>query len=327
MDKHGQNRPATHRMSGLMPVILTDSQISDMVSGYRFAYARAKEGNPTGKSYTDFTAADIAKLDTPVLTNLRNMMLAEKYNLTDALLPNNMGRAEFTRATLRELARRNQIAPRYDGFPTFDPKVQSSKISVSRHPFAVDGAVASLATDTVSNIAMRDGLVDIVQNNSNAIRVASDLASKVGLQKPRAINIDTDAEAFDFGYTVGSLPQYKKEDPLKLTFFLRPTREQSARILAEEDALTEGKSPAQVAAMRQALDVANKKKADDYVQRDHCQAIADLFEPGNALSNKEAVLRGFLQARVDGRSSFDSSQDAVGIYGECPISNKRAVSR
>jgi len=307
--------------SAFAAIQFTDEQIEDYVSAYQIRYARTNHA--IGKSFTDFTSADIAKLDSPRLQALRNMMTLEKFHITDRLLPNNMDRTEFTRSILRELARRSEVAFPFNLFPTGDPALQNTQATVTRFPFAVDNAQSEQVAQSVGSMVMRDGFVDIMQTNASGIRLSSDVGAPVGL-KGLTYPIATDTEAFTFGYAVGAQPQFQKNDALKLTLTLAPNREQSELISAQRDEMEKRGTP------KPELDALERREANKFVQSNHCADIAAIFEAGRALNNNEAVARGFIQARVDARSEFSpivngQPKDRLGIYADCP--SKKAQAR
>lgn len=302
-----------------MAINATNQEISDAVNAYMLKYAG--KNNPVGKDHIYFTSADLAKVDSEMLRVVRSIINTENYPYIDKLVPKNMDRAEFTRAVLRELARRGEVAYPYNTFPTNKPELQNTQITVERFPFYVQDAKAEKVTERVGNIAIHDGFVDIAQNNSAAIRLISDVGSKVGVVGGRAYPIDTDAEAFDFGYTVGAQQAFRQKNGLKLVLFVTPTREETEQLIAAENEIKKGKTPDQIAAIQNQIDAATRQKADALVQQKYCRDVATIFEPGNAISNKEAMIRGFTQARVDIRTDFDPANDRIGLYGDCP-SNK-----
>lgn len=308
------------------------NQLKQAVAGYQFTYAGNRFSNPPQKAYADFTSEDIAKMPTDTLHGVRAMMNAEQYQITDPILPRAMSRADFTRAVLRELARRNELSAPFILFPTFSETEQNKRITLNRAAFEFAPAEESRSVSQPQNVtervgihAIRDAAIDIIQSNSEGMRVTSDLAQQVGLQRGRILPLNTDAEAYNFGYLVGSLSQFRNDNGLRLGLKLPVTPSQRSEVNKALERMTAGMSDAQIETKRQELQAALSSLSNQFTQSNYCNAVDSIFSEGRAQDNRNALIWGMAQGRIDSRTGHHPDKDRVGLFDDCPP--KRANTR
>jgi hypothetical protein len=267
---------------------LSNNDKIQLVNGYRLVYSATNPQNPTGKSYLDFTSQDIAKLDSGELLGIRRLIRAEQYDVIDQILPRNMSRSEFGRAILRESARRGEITRDYAEVFRDVPNYSTMKVNVTRQAFGAADSIPQRVTELAAVIAIRDAGIEMAVNNAPQFNLKPDIAAALGKKTTDGVLIDTDVKAYDFGYMTGAMPQFNKGDALHIR-------------------LQAAKSP-------------------EELQQAYCPVIANLFEEGRAYNNRDSFALGFMQARIDGRSNFQPSNDRVGLFADCPI-RKSGASR
>lgn len=259
---------------------IPQSVAEEIVGKYKLFYSKENPENPTGKSYLDWTSRDLKNMGTRDFDLIRGILADEQYNYIDQILPREMSRAEFMRAILRESARRGIAKDRYyDAFPTA-PNLKTQQVTLTRAAYGTAQSLPTEVTELAAVIAIRDASIDMAANNAPAFRLANDLAAKIGKKNDTELGIDTDAAAYDFGYTVGSMPQFKRGDALHIQI--------------------------------------NSPLNPDQLQERYCPVINNLFQTGRAYENRDAMALGFMQGRIDGRSGFEPTTDRVGLFADCP---------
>jgi hypothetical protein len=63
----------------------------------------------------------------------------------------------------------------------------------------------------------------------------------------------------------------------------------------------------------------------DQLREHYGSVINKLFESDRSYSNKDSFALGFMQARIDGRSNFQPTNDKVGLFADC--STKLGLNR
>lgn len=256
---------------------------------------------------------------------MRGLMADERYHLTDKLIPTGMNRAEFARALLRESARRGDLAKELQLFPTGDAQKQSQPITVERAPFGVKDAVPEKVTAPIGIVVIRDSAVDMLVNNPKGIRVTDETMRALGMSKPIVGFIDNDADAYDFGYSVGSMPEFRKNDGLRIGFRMEPTPAQTAELNKVAASMMAKKTDAEIEAMRGEIQAVITKMSQNYNQDNYCKSTELLFQEGRFHDNRTAMALGMAQGRVDIAKNFDASSDRIGLFGDCPA--KKALVR
>ncbi len=260
--------------------------MKDFVKVYQNFLRADNPDNPTKKSYRDLTSEDFKKFSTQDLDFMRAVIFDDQYKYIDQILPKSMDRADFARNILRELARRGEIKDTFlRGFPQF-PNFGTSRITVTREPFGAESPLPKEVTELAAVIAIRDASVDVVLNNAGGWGLKDDVMDKLGKKIKGVKPIETDAEAYDLGYTAGAMPEFKRNDALNMRLV-------AARTVAE-------------------------------IQKDYCPVVDNLFKEGRAYDNRDSFAFGFMQARVDGRTNFEPTTDRYGLTEGCPKTPKLA---
>lgn len=304
---------------------IADEKTKEWVDAIAFSLSANANVNPPRKSYKNYTSSDLMSLDTATLSTMRNLFTDEKYTYTDKLLPDGMNRAEYTRAILRELARRGEVADKYIGFPTNNPAIQTKSISVVRTAPGVAGAKPEMVTEQINTLVIHDAAVDMILQSPEGLRLSADVVKAIGLDGGRLYPLKNDAEAYDFGYAVGSMPRFRQNDALKIGLKIDPTPAQVELIRSAVDRMTKGKTDAEVEAMRSEVQQVVTTMSNQFNQNNYCTSTDLLFKEGRAHDNRTAMLLGMAQARIDARSDFKPTSDHIGLFGDCP--NKKVQQR
>jgi hypothetical protein len=269
-----------------------DQAVRRFVEAYKKLYQANDPRNVSRKSYRDFRAADVAFLDDGILSGLRTMFTSENWAILDEIVPQNLSRAEFVRAVLRESARRGNATENIEGLLSnlapFNQQVRATRI-----PFGIPDTAEREVRMAAANIVAYDAAVDVVTRNSENMIVAPDVARAVGIRNQpgtaSAVRINTDAAAFDLGYTVGALPEFRRDGVLPVVVTIDATPEQ--------------------------------------IQERYCPNVQSIFAPGRALQQRDACAAGFMTARTDARTGFNTDSDPIGITAACPSTRAAAGAR
>jgi hypothetical protein len=236
--------------------------------------------NPDGRPISQWTTADFQKLDDVDIFTIRAAVVDERYDLIDSLKPTSMSRAEFSRAILREAARRGTIENFYDdrfqGMPM-------ANVTVARPLQVAPSAQRQVSANPVV-LALYDAAKNVIRDpRTSAIAIEPDVAN--AMSRPdlalHGVSIANDSATYDLGYTVGALPQYRREQPLEIVlgFVQQPSQ----------------------------------------VQQAFCPIINEIFrQSGRTLDQTEAFSAGFAQARIDARTNFQGQDIASGFAAACP---------
>lgn len=235
--------------------------------------------NLTHKYYKDWTSADLKYVGAEDLASFRGLFSDEQYSITDAMLPNNMSREDFYRAVMRESARRNLAKGDYTDYLMKKPGQSEQEVNLIRTAYGIPDPVPQVVREKAGVVAIRDAAVDILQNNTPYFRVQSDLAQAVGLKSGVVLPLHTDVRAYDFGYTAGSIPEFRNQNGMQI--------------------------------------VASSPLKPAELQAKYCPVMHQLFEEGRSYDNREAFFLGFFQARVDARSNFEPTSEHVGLFASC----------
>jgi hypothetical protein len=276
--------PAAKKIRERVMTSFSENFMKDFSLVYKQLFTANNPENSTKKSYTQWTSKDIENLSSDNLSLIRKVFAAENYSYTDGLLPDNMSRAEFYRSLLRASAKRGDLRKDYYGSePETSPMNQ--KITVARESFGQKATQKSTVTEEAGIIALRDKSIDIVLGNYPA-SIKNDVKQKLNKSKEPIglMGLETDVDVYGFGYLVGSLPQFKRDDGLNIRLTVERTPEE--------------------------------------IQRDYCPVIDKIFQPGNAYNNRDTLVLGFMQARIDGRNNFEAKSDRIGLFAECPSTPK-----
>lgn len=270
----------------------TEEADRNFINAYKGFYRADNPRNVSRKSYRDFRATDIAFLDDSVLSGLRMAFQDENWALIDEVLPRNLDRAEFVRAVLRESARRGNATENIEGLlrnlAPFNQQIRATRI-----PFGIPDTAEREVRMAAANIVAYDAAVDIVTRNSENMIVAPDVARAVGIRNQpgtaTSVRMNTDAAAFDLGYTVGALPEFRRDGVLPVVVTIDATPEQ--------------------------------------IQERYCPTVQSIFAPGRALQQRDAFAAGFMTARTDARTGFNTDSDPIGITAACPSTRAAAGAR
>lgn len=248
----------------------------------------AVKQNPDGKPLAQWTVDDIkGKFITSELNIIRAIIQDERYDLVDRIKPTAMSRSEFSRAVLRELAKRGELKTLYDR--RFSDV--SERVATVQRPLQVPPANQRTVTGDVVTIALSDAATNAVVNPLSTeafrINIENDVAAQIGLPvqadgKLSGIDTRTDTAAYDLGYTVGALPQFRRGAPFEkgITF-----REQDA------NEINEG----------------------------YCVVVNEIFaQSGRSLNQREVFTAGFSQGRSDARTNFQGREAQTGLFDLCP---------
>jgi hypothetical protein len=260
---------------------IPDPIFRSMVRKFIDFYSASTPTNPTRKSVKDWSSEDLKFISDADVTLIRTLLTQERYDISDAMTPSSMSRADFLRAVLRESAQRG-IAD--DNWLVGTTPSRSRQITVSRAPIGLENPVPQQVRELASVVAIRDAAEDILVNNANAFRFKPEVASALGYKPQDFFRIINDAKAYDFGYTVGSMNEYRQDNGLRIR--------------------------------------ATSPLPPQEVQARYCAPTNLIFEPGRALDNRDSFLAGFLQARVDSRTNFEPVNDHIGLFAECPPAPK-----
>jgi hypothetical protein len=217
------------------------------------------------------------------------MFSDERYDLIDQIKPTTMNREQFSRAILRESARRgivdNPYERRFSDFP-------QRNITVTR-PLGVSPNPQNQVTASPVILALNDSATNVILNPRTAgFLIEPDVARAIG--RPdlalNGVSIANDAATYDFGYTVGALPEFRRGQQLeKVLGFVQPP---------------------------------------DVVQQAFCPVVGEIFrQDGRTLDQTEAFTAGFIQARIDARTNFQGTDIPVGTTALCPASAPRVTSK
>lgn len=237
--------------------------------------------NPTGRPLRNWTPDDFGVLSTNMLTIIRAVISSERYDLVDRLKPENMGRAEYSRAILRESASRNNGD--LENFYSRRLAAPVSSVTVSR-PIGVPTSAQVRVTADPSILAIHDAAVSILRNPKYAAVVFEpDVAQAMG-RPDRAlagVPVRTDASTYDLGYTAGAAAALRAGQSLALSVGF--------------------------------------VEAPEKVQRAYCMIAFDIFRSaGRTVDQTEAFSAGFLQARIDARSNFQGQEVPLAFNSPCP---------
>lgn len=268
-----------------------DQAVRRFVEAYKNLYQANDPRNVSRKSYRDFRAADVAFLDDGILSGLRTMFTSENWAILDEIVPQNLSRAEFVRAVLRESARRGNATDHIEAsLRNLAPLNQ--QIRATRIPFGIPDTAEREVRLAAASIVAYDAAVDVVTRNSENMIVAPDVARAVGIRNQpgtaTAVRM-SDASAFDLGYTVGALPEFRRDGVIPMVVTIDATPEQ--------------------------------------IQERYCPTVQSIFAPGRALQQRDAFAAGFITARTDARTNFNTDSDAIGIIAACPSTRAAAGAR
>jgi len=263
-----------------------------VLAAYKNLYQANEPENTTRKSYRDFTSKDLAFLSGNTLAGLRAMFENENWSMVDEIVPTRMDRSQFVRAVLRESARRGQttrpIERLLDNLAPFN-----QPINATRAPFGIPDTAQREVRIAASRIVAYDAAVDVVTRNSESMIVAPDVARALGIRNQpgtaTALKMNTDAAAFDLGYTVGALPEFRRDGIIPMVVTVDATPEQ--------------------------------------IQQRYCPTVQSIFAPGRALQQRDAFAAGFMTARTDARTNFSPDSDAIGITAPCPTARVAGGAR
>ena len=252
----------------------------------RFDLGRTSS-NPDGRPISQWTAQDFFKFSNSEINLIRAMFSDERYDLIDQIKPSSMNREQFSRATLREAARRgtleNPYMRRFSDLPT-------NEVSVMR-PLGVSPEAQRQVTATPITLTFYDNAAIIIINPRIArIEIEPDVARAIG--RPdfagSGVSIANDAATYDLGYTVGALPQFRRGQILGLALgFAQPA---------------------------------------EVLEAAFCPISSEIFRlEGRTLDQTEAFAAGFAQARIDARSNFQGTNIPVGLSSPCPSISARVT--
>jgi hypothetical protein len=235
--------------------------------------------NPDGKPISQWTTVDFRKFTDEDIFAIRAAFVDERYDLIDSLKPTAMSRSEFSRAILRESARRGVVENFYDrrfqGMPMAD-------VTVARPLQATPSAQRQVSANPVV-LALFDTAKNVIRDpRTSAIAIEPDVVN--AMRRPdlalHGVSIANDSATYDLGYTAGALPQYRREQPLEIV-------------------LGFAQQPPQV-------------------QQAFCPIVNEIFrQSGRTLDQTEAFSAGFAQARIDARTSFQGQDIASGFVAAC----------
>lgn len=237
--------------------------------------------NPAGRPLRNWTPDDFGVLGTDMLTLIRAVISSERYDLVDRLKPQSMRRAEYSRAILREAARRNNGD--LEDIYAYRLDAPVSSVTVSR-PIGVAASAQVRVTADPEILAIHDAAANILKNpRYGGVVFEPDVAQ--AMRRPdlalAGVPVRTDAATYDLGYTAGALVSFRQGQPL-------------------------------------ALSVSFVQKAP-VVQAGYCAVAFDIFRSsGRTVDQTEAFVAGFAQARVDARRGFQGQDAALGIMAHCP---------
>jgi hypothetical protein len=270
----------------------TEKVDRELIEAYKEFYQTDNPQNPSRKSYRDFRAADIAWLSDSALSGLRSLFRGENWAMIDEIVPSNLSRAEFVRAVLRVSAGRGEATENIEGLLS-NLAPFNQQIRATRVPFGIPDTAAREVRLAAASIVAYDAAVDVVTRNSENMVVAPDVARAVGIRNNpgtvTAVRINTDAAAFELGYTVGALPEFRRDGVIPMVVTIDATPEQ--------------------------------------IQQRYCPNVESIFAPGRALQQRDAFAAGFITARTDARTGFETQGDAIGITAACPSTRVAAGAR
>lgn len=238
--------------------------------------------NPTGQPLRNWTPDDFGVLGTDMLTLIRAVISSERYDLVDRLKPQSMSRAEYSRAILREAARRNNGD--LEDFYAYRLDAPVSSVTVSR-PIGVAASAQVRVTADPEILAIHDAAANILKNpRYGGVVFEPDVAQ--AMRRPdlalAGVPVRTDAATYDLGYTAGATVAMRsgQQLPLSIGFVEKP----------------------------------------DQVQPAYCAVTNDIFSrQGRIVDQTEAFTAGFAQARIDAKSNFQGQEVATGLFGSCPV--------
>ena len=273
---------------------LTPAEMRQSVDTVKKFYVPSNPSNPTDKSINDWSAADLKKVGPNDLFLLYAQITDEQYSITDALLPKGMSREDFNRNILREMRRRNLLQKEYlDDY--LSPTMRTQEVKLIRASFGSGNGVPAEVQTSAGVMAIRDAGISVIFNDEDKgpdgkpitgqYRLKPDLAAAIGLpsNKRPKVKFRTDVDAYDFGYLVGSLPQFVANAQNNNPLAIMPS------------------SPV----------------PDDQLQARYCPVIRKIFQEGNAFPNRDAFVSGLLQARSDMTANFEPVNDHIGLTAAC----------
>lgn len=287
-----QTPPAQQTPQASLPAQRSFNQqaLEDLARGIiaRFDLGRTSD-NPNGTPISQWTAQDFFKFDNSEIFAIRAMFSDERYDLIDQIKPTSMNREQFSRAILRESARRgileNPYERRFSDIPTND-------VTVMR-PLGVSPQAQRAVTASPVTLALNDSATNVILNPRTAgILIEPDVARAMG--RPdlalNGVSIANDAATYDFGYTVGALPEFRRGQQLEKGLgFVQPP---------------------------------------EVVQQAYCNVTAEIFrQSGRTLDQTEAFSAGFIQARIDARTNFQGTDIPVGTTASCPVVTPRVTTQ
>jgi hypothetical protein len=223
----------------------------------------------------------------PAPNIIRAMIQDERYDLVDRIKPTAMSRAEFSRAVLRELARRGELKTLYDR--RFSDV--SERVATVQRPLHVPPANQRTQKGDVVTIALSDAATNAVVNPLSAkafrINIENDVAAQIGLPvradgNLSGIDTRTDTAAYDLGYTVGALPQFR------------------VGAIFEKG-------------------ISFKEEGHAKINYAFCLVVNNIFSmEGRIINQRQVFTVGFMQGRIDTRNNFQSTEYKIGIFDLCP---------
>lgn len=260
----------------------TPAEMHKRVEQYKQFFSAANAKNSTQKSYKDLTSADLEKLDFRDLDSMRYMFADEKYSMTDQLLPAGLSRGDFYRDIMREYARRGIAKDMYVRHLLPQAEQRTQQVQLIRTSFGTGQSKEVLVSAPAGVMAVRDAGVSVLLHDSPLFDVMPDFAAALGLNKDTTLPLLKDVDAYDLGYTVGSMPEFKG-DPAKNPLYIRV----SSPLTPEQ------------------------------LQQEFCPTVENIFKEGRAYHNTDSFKVGFVQARVDGQTNFEPVNEHVGVTAQC----------
>lgn len=279
MSQPQAQQPATTRnpQTGFNEVLL-ERFVGNMEAIYNTG---PNSSNPRGLPLRNWTPDDLGVLDTATLSAIRAIISSERYDLVDRLKPQNMSRAEYSRAILREAASRNNGD--LEDFYSHRLAAPVASVQVSR-PIGVPASSQVRVSADPAILAIHDAAVNILRNPRYAgVVFEPDVAQAMGHPELAlaGVTVRTDASTYDLGYTAGATVVMRngKALPLSIGF------------------------------------VENV----DQVHAGYCAVTNDIYaRQGRSVDQTEAFSAGFAQARIDARSNFQGQDVPTGLNGACP---------
>lgn len=268
-----------------------DKLLRDLTAALADEYGTLNSSNEVGKPLSQWTGEDLKKLDSKRVGSFRAVLGDDRWDITDTLIPSSMSRAEFTRAIIREAARRNEAEN--DAYRTLGGMKPKNKMTAEREMLSIgtsETGVSRNITDEAGVFAIFDAAVQVVAYNQPKFVISSEVLQAMGKKVPSNEVVTfplTDVDQYDLGYTIGAMPEFRPDgEGFDVSFKLDSTPEQ--------------------------------------VQAAFCPTANKLFENGAGLDPRDAFLTGLMQARIDAKTNFEPNADEIGLFAPCPSSKAGA---